>query len=523
MAGGLESSTLSVSRGPEAADGDRSGPFLFLVLEGHRPLAPPMRIALDDLDEVTIGRGAARKIEPARGAGVRRLELRLDDPWLSSRHARVVRLLGRWVVEDSGSKNGSLVNGVPQRHAGLADGDLIELGRTFFLFRAALPYPSGAPPLFEASPEAAAAPGLASLLPALLDLFEQLAVVARSAIPVLLQGETGTGKEVMARAIHALSGRPGELVAVNCGALPRELVEGELFGHRKGAFSGATEDRPGLVRSADHGTLFLDEIGDLPASAQAALLRVLQEQEVRPVGATRPVRVDLRVVAATHRPLKRLAALGEFRADLLARLSGYVVELPPLRERREDLGLLLGALLERAAPEHAARVALHPRAARGMLMYGWPANVRELAQCVTTAVVLAQRGTIEPTHLPEAVARAADGAGGGSEGGAREGRDGGNEGAREGRDGGNEGGGGEGGGDSGDEGGAGRQGDAPGGDARRDGDTRPEDDARRRELVALLVEHRGNITAVARAAGKARMQIQRWLKRYRIDPEQFRR
>ncbi|WP_437504994.1 sigma 54-interacting transcriptional regulator [Sorangium sp. So ce1099] len=515
MPGGLESSTLSVSRGPEATDGDRSGPFLFLVLESHRPLAPPVRIALDDLDEVTIGRGAARKIEPARDAGVRRLDLRLDDPWLSSKHARVVRLLGRWVVEDSGSKNGTLVNGVPQRHARLADGDLIELGRTFFVFRAALPYPPGAPPLFEAAPAAEAAPGLASLLPALLDLFEQLAVVARSAIPVLLQGETGTGKEVMARAIHALSGRPGELVAVNCGALPRELVEGELFGHRKGAFSGATEDRPGLVRSADRGTLFLDEIGDLPAPAQAALLRVLQEQEVRPVGATRPVRVDLRVVAATHRPLKRLAALGEFRADLLARLSGYVVELPPLRERREDLGLLLGALLGRAARDglhpRAARVALHPRAARGMLMYGWPANVRELAQCVTTAVVLAQRGTIEPAHLPEAVARAADGAGDGNEGGG------------EGRAGGNEGDDGEGGGDSGDEGGAGRQGDAPGGDARREGDTRPEDDARRRELVALLVEHRGNITAVARAAGKARMQIQRWLKRYRIDPEQFRR
>ncbi|XXY54645.1 sigma 54-interacting transcriptional regulator [Sorangium sp. So ce269] len=512
MSAGLESSTLSVSRGPEVPGGDRSGPFLFLVLEGHRPLAPPMRVALDDVDEVTIGRGAARTIEPAGDAGVRRLDLRLDDPWLSSKHARVVRLLGRWVVEDSGSKNGSLVNGVPQRHAGLADGDLIELGRTFFVFRAALPYPPAAPPLFEAAPAAEAAPGLASLLPSLLDLFEQLAVVARSAIPVLLQGETGTGKEVMARAVHALSGRPGELVAVNCGALPRELVEGELFGHRKGAFSGATEDRPGLVRSADRGTLFLDEIGDLPAPAQAALLRVLQEQEVRPVGATRPVRVDLRVVAATHRPLKRLAALGEFRADLLARLSGYVVELPPLRERREDLGLLLGALLERAAPERAARVALHPRAARAILMYGWPANVRELAQCVTTAVVLAQRGTIEPTHLPEAVARAADGAGDGNEGGGGGGRSGGSEGD-----------GNEGGGDSGDEGAAGRQGDAPGGDARRESDTRAEDDARRRELVALLVEHRGNITAVARAAGKARMQIQRWLKRYRIDPEQFRR
>ncbi|WP_437802693.1 sigma 54-interacting transcriptional regulator [Sorangium sp. So ce693] len=484
MSGGLESSTLSVSRGPGAPAGGRSSPFLFLVLESHRPLAPPARIALHEVDEVTIGRGAARKIEPTRNGSIRRLDLRLDDPWLSSRHARIVRLLGRWVVEDSGSKNGSLVNGAPLQHAQLEDGDLIELGRTFFVFRDALPHPPGAPALLEGAPDAAPAPGLASLLPALLDAFEQLAVVARSAIPVLLQGETGTGKEVMARAIHALSGRAGDLVAVNCGALPRELVEGELFGHRKGAFSGATEDRPGLVRSADRGTLFLDEIGDLPAAAQAALLRVLQEQEVRPVGATRPVRVDLRVLAATHRPLQRLAALGEFRADLLARLSGYVIELPPLRARREDLGLILGELLGRAAPERAAGMQIHPDAARAMLMYRWPANVRELAQCVTTAAVLAQGGAIEPRHLPDEVARAA-------------GRDG---------------------GDSGDEGeGEGES------DAQGEGDAGEEGDARRAELVALLVEHRGNVTAVARAMGKARMQIQRWLKRYRIDPEQFRR
>ncbi|WP_437676969.1 sigma 54-interacting transcriptional regulator [Sorangium sp. So ce131] len=478
---GLESSTLSVSRGPQAPDGGRTSAFLFLVLESHRPLAPPARIALHEVDEVAIGRGPARKIErvePAGGGASRRLDVRLDDPWLSSKHARIVRLLGRWVVKDCGSKNGSLVNGAPLGHAELADGDLIELGRTFFIFREALPYPHGAPALLEAAPAAAPAPGLASLLPALLDVFEQLAVVARSAIPVLLQGETGTGKEVMARAIHALSGRTGELVAVNCGALPRELVEGELFGYRKGAFSGATEDRPGLVRSADRGTLFLDEIGDLPAPAQAALLRVLQEQEVRPVGATRPVHVDLRVIAATHRPLQRLAAAGEFRADLLARLSGYTIALPPLRDRREDLGLLLGALLERAAPERAAHLEIHAGAARAMLMYRWPANVRELAQCATTAVVLAQRGAIEPGHLPEAVARAAEGEG---EGGRDQ-----EEGAAE-------------------------------------GDLRPEDGARREELVALLGQHRGNVTAVARAMGKARMQIQRWLKRYRIDPEQFRR
>src|SRR5262249_24796529 len=154
----------------------------------------------------------------------------------------------------------------------------------------------------------------------------QLAALARIAsmpIPVLLLGESGTGKEVLARAVHTLSGRSGAFVAVNCGGLSASLIESQLFGHVKGSFTGAGRDEPGLVRAADRGTLFLDEIGDLPLAAQAALLRVLQEREVVPVGGARPVAVDLRVVAATHRPLEKMAAKGDFRADLLARLSGY--------------------------------------------------------------------------------------------------------------------------------------------------------------------------------------------------------
>ena len=158
-----------------------------------------------------------------------------------------------------------------------------------------------------------------------------MATFARSQVPVLVSGETGTGKELIASAIHQLSGRPGPFVAVNCGAIAPNLVESELFGYRKGAFSGALEDRPGLVRSSEHGTLLLDEIGDLPLAAQAALLRVLQESEVLPVGGTRPVKVDLRVVAATHRDLGALAAQDRFRRDLLARLDGARIMLPALR------------------------------------------------------------------------------------------------------------------------------------------------------------------------------------------------
>jgi transcriptional regulator with PAS, ATPase and Fis domain len=456
------------------------GAYLFLVLESHRPLSPPVRIALDDLDEIVFGRGAGRAFEHAREGGVRRLRVRLDDAWLSTSHARLTRVLRHWVLEDTGSKNGSFVGGVRCAQVALADGAVVELGRVFFLYREGVPTAAdarevpaapaelAASPVVDAGALAAPAPGLVTLSPPLARAFTDLAVVARSQLPVLLEGQTGTGKEVVARAIHDLSRRTGAFVAINCGALPRELLEAELFGHRKGAFSGATEERPGLVRAADGGTLLLDEIGDLPAASQAAFLRVLQEREVRPVGGTRPVQVDLRVVAATHRSLERMAAAGDFRTDLLARLAGHRLELPPLCDRREDLGLLLATLIRRGAPELAERLQIQPAAARAILRYAWPANVRELEQCVMKALLLAQeRGRIELEHLPEPVRRAAEA--------------------------------------------------SPA--ARRE----DEDERRRDELVALLRRHGGNVTAVARELGKARMQIQRWMKRYDIDPESFRR
>ncbi|HWO22178.1 MAG TPA: sigma 54-interacting transcriptional regulator [Kofleriaceae bacterium] len=464
----IEDDTLSATD-TESGPSDRSRcPHLFLVLESHRPLLAPVRVALDGLDEVVLGRGSARAIEHDRDGGVRRVRVRLDDGWLSTRHARLTRVLRRWVLEDTGSKNGCFVDGVRRSQAELADGALIELGHAFFLYRDDLPHAPDAPPVVDAGALAAPAQAFVTLSPQLARTFERLAVVARSRVPVLLEGQTGTGKEVIARAIHDISQRAGPFVAVNCGALPRDLLEAELFGHRKGAFSGATEERPGLVRAADGGTLLLDEIGDLPALSQAALLRVLQEHEVRPVGGTRPVQVDLRVVAATHRSLDGMVDRGDFRADLLARLAGHRMELPPLSARREDMGLLLTALIRRADPSLAARLQIQPAAMRAMLRYGWPANVRELEQCVTRALLLAHEGgRIELDHLPEAVRRAP----------------------------------------------------AVPAAARQD----DEDESRRSELVTLLRQHSGNVTAVARAMGKARMQIQRWLKRYDIDPESFRR
>jgi transcriptional regulator with AAA-type ATPase domain len=455
--------TLSVTDDARDAGAVPLRPHLFLVLESHRPLAAPARFELSGLAEIVVGRGTAREIELHHGPSGARLAVRLDDPWMSSTHARLTRVLRRWVLEDAGSKNGSLVNGVATTRAELADGDVVELGRTFFVFREALPSAPGEAPVLDTATVAPAAPGLATLLPSLGQVFAQLPLVARTSIPVILEGETGTGKEVMARALHALSGRAGDFVAVNCGALPAALVEGELFGHRKGAFSGATEDRIGLVRSAEKGTLLLDEIGDLPLGSQAAFLRVLQEREVRAVGATRAVAVDFRLIAATHRALDQMVAAGAFRADLQARITGYRLALPPLRERREDLGLLLGALLRRLAPDRVAPI--HPRAVRALLRHSFPGNVRELEQCLGTALVLAGTGPLDLEHLPAAVQRAM---------------------------------------------------------AEPDAEGDAEDTARRAEIVALLQAHDGNIAAVARATGKARMQVQRWLKRYAIDAESFR-
>src|SRR5260370_807501 len=202
----------------------------------------------------------------------------------------------------------------------------------------------------------APAPCAPACSPPLAGEVRRLAAIARSTAPVVPHGPTGSGKELAARALHQLSGRAGAFVAVNCGSIAKTLVETELFGYRKGAFSGAEEDRPGLMRTADKGTLFLDEIADLPASSQAALLRALQESEVMPVGATQPVKIDVRVLAATHFDLQKLVAEGGFRPALFERISGLTVRLAPLRDRRGDLGILIGDLLRRHAPGLEGRV-----------------------------------------------------------------------------------------------------------------------------------------------------------------------
>ncbi|HLU68032.1 MAG TPA: sigma 54-interacting transcriptional regulator, partial [Kofleriaceae bacterium] len=397
------SSTITVHRPAEGEERQRVAPHLFLALECARPAALSARFSLEGVDAVVIGRGAARAAERQLQSGRCVLTIRVPDPSMSHTHVRLERGLGHWVVEDAGSKNGTMVNGAPVQRARLGDGDLVTLGYTLFLFRAALSVTGDVPEWVDAGAREPAAPGMATLLPQLERELDRLARVAPSDVTVMVRGETGTGKEILARAVHALSGRSGEMVAINCGALTDTLVESELFGHRKGAFSGATEDAPGLIRMSHGGTLLLDEIGDLPPASQAAFLRVLQEREVMAVGGTRPVPVDLRVVSATHRDLEALVAQGRFRADLLARVSGFRIDLPPLRERREDLGLLIGALLRKLAGPAAGGVTLTEAAARALFRYDWPHNVRELEKVLGAALVLAGDQPLDLPHLGEAV------------------------------------------------------------------------------------------------------------------------
>ena len=241
----------------------------------------------------------------------------------------------------------------------------------------------------------------------LVDALALAADVAESALPVLVTGESGTGKELVAQFVHERSGRRGPLVAVNCAALPAELVESELFGHVRGAFTGAQADRAGRFERADGGTLFLDEVGDVPASVQVKLLRILQSGEYERVGDDRTRRTDVRVVAATNRDLEAALREGTFREDLYYRIAGVRVRLPPLRERPGDVVLLaehLGTRYAKAAGR--PRPAWSDAALAALAAYRWPGNVRELQNAVERAVVLAKGGPIEPRHLPEEIREA---------------------------------------------------------------------------------------------------------------------
>jgi two-component system response regulator GlrR len=241
--------------------------------------------------------------------------------------------------------------------------------------------------------------------PAMETLLAEARLAAVSEAALLIQGESGTGKELLARAIHRASARSGKpFVAINCGAIPAELLESELFGHVKGAFTGATRDHPGLFQSADGGTVFLDEIGDMPLPLQVKLLRVLQEGEVRPVGATDTRAVDVRILSATHRDLEEAIARGEFREDLYYRLNVVNLQLPPLRARREDIPLLAQHFLAALTEKYQRRIhGFAPDALDMLTAADWPGNIRQLANALEQCVALCTTPTIPASLVARAL------------------------------------------------------------------------------------------------------------------------
>ena len=235
-------------------------------------------------------------------------------------------------------------------------------------------------------------------------LYEQVRAAAATGTTALVTGESGTGKELLARAIHECGSPRGPFVALNCAALPPDLIESELFGHRKGAFSGALGDALGLVRAAESGTLFLDEITEMPSGTQAKLLRVLQERLVRPVGATQEIAVHLRFIASTNRPVRDALAAGALREDLYYRLQVHTLALPPLRDRLDDVPLLVEHYIDVFNERDARSVTgIEPDALRAMQSYSWPGNVRELMNAVEAAFAYGQGDRIRLTDLPAAV------------------------------------------------------------------------------------------------------------------------
>lgn len=320
----------------------------------------------------------------------------LDGAEVSRRHARV-ELRGLLpILKDLESRNGIHVNGAHTLERAMGPGDVVKLGDWVGIV---VPFDVQEPRRFELTEIHTGWYGSGTLS----KVADAVRSVAGTRLPVVIEGETGTGKDGLARALHEWSGRTGAFVAVDCGALPEQLAEGALFGYRKGAFTGADRAHDGYFRAAHGGTLFLDEILNLPPALQPKLLRVLERGEIVPLGHSRPETVDVRVVCAAQEPLQTWVEDARFRADLLARVDGLTVVLPPLRERREDILPLFGRMLE----NHGARFpeGMETRCAEALVLYDWPLNVRELQRLAER--VSALHGTeplLRASLLPQRIA-----------------------------------------------------------------------------------------------------------------------
>ena len=315
------------------------------------------------------------------------VDITLDDDQVSRSHCALERDGDGYVASDLGSSNGTFVDGRRTESTALKPGSVLRVGDTILVYDERAPLPG----LGNVRPEVGRSLGLLAA--------QHLAdLAATTDDPILIVGPTGAGKELLAQRVHDASGRPGPLVPVNCATMNRDLLGSEMFGHVKGAFSGAQRDRPGLFVEANGGTLFLDEVAELPLDQQAALLRAVQERRIRPVGADREIDVDVRIVSATHQDLEALEASGVFRGDLYARLAGVTIELPGLAQRREEVLPLFRHFLEDAA------LTITADAAEALLVYGWPRNIRELRQIARRVRLFGEAvEQIDVDLLPEAL------------------------------------------------------------------------------------------------------------------------
>jgi transcriptional regulator with PAS, ATPase and Fis domain len=412
-----------------------------------------------------LGRGMSR----TGGGIIPRFET--SDPHMSRAHALFRRAdANTVVVRDLGSRNGIAVNGAPMTgEKTLDDGAVLFIGAHVFVYRMMSREDLDAITLGLARPFAP----VPTLSPILARMFERLRRLARSDVDILLGGETGVGKEIVANAIHRESGRGGHFVAINCAALPDTLLESELFGYARGAHSMAEHGKPGLIEQAEGGTLFLDEIGEMSQSAQSKLLRFLQDRLVLPLGSTRPRRLDVRVIAATRRSIAANDEASGIRFDLAARLGPEPLIIPPLRARPEDIGLLARHFL-RESPW-----SFDIRSYRALFLHRWPGNVRELEKTLRMAAVLSEgREQIDPEYLafapnaqatlpevPQRIVAAVAGSIAASSHGPR-----------------------------------------------------PTPDL----LATLLERHRGNVADVARELHRQRTLVWRWLRKAGLDPARFR-
>ena len=457
---------------PLGSKKDASGRPQILVRVVESPAKALHNICLPIKGSLTIGRAAERS------------DVFIDDQRISRAHLKFTCNRSQELkVEDLGSKNGTFVNGRRiQAPCALDDGDIVRVGSTFFVvslasLERAIEDPQN---------------GVVGDSRTFKEAVSRLKQGAESEVPVLLLGETGTGKEVMAALAHRASRRSRSFVPVNCAAIPDELIDSVLFGHERGAFTGADRTRPGFFREADGGTLFLDEIGDLPLEVQPRLLRALESGEITPVGASRPSYVKVRVVAATNVDLEEAVENGRFRPDLFARLSGWVVELPALRERREDI-LRLARFFRGDLQATGDETPWDPDLVEALLLYHWPYNVRELRQVIEQLKVGNTSEFFAFDTLPNKIARFYD-----------EVREGGPLVPPKNR--------------------LQRRFGIEGGECLTVSDTpiasaRRPNTPKRDELLLALQQSDYNVSAVARAYQRDRKQVYRWMKKYGIELE----